>query len=451
MLLLAIALGAVVPFTLWLRGGNAVDKRIWTLIGLLPFLQPAFPQLDLAFISWGTGWPGLVTGLEVTALDVVCVGIYLGLAYPRVRSGYGPILALYLVAVGLSTLQAAEPTAATFYLFQICRVGLLLVIVARAASDATVSARLIDGIALGVLLECAVTIWQRFGLGVVQTAGTFPHQNTLGMVLHFAIFPQVALLLAGHRNWTTIVVPLAGVAVVVLTASRAALLFTCLGLVLIYTLSILRHLTVRKSVLGICGCLLVLAMAPAAIDSFAKRFEQAPINEEEYDERAAFSRAARYILADNPLGIGANHYVHVAKNYGYSEKAGVVNDTGNRNNLVHNAYLLTASETGWLGLIALVLVLAHPLVVAVRAGWSVWPGMPADMLCGLSVGLLMVCLHSSLEYILLSRECEYLFAISAGLIYGMASQVRSRSGVAPAATAEPAGAGLVDTAPAAAR
>lgn len=426
-LLLAVGLGLLVPFTVWIRGGAVLDRRLWILFGLLPFLQPALPQLDVALVSWGADWPGLVTGIEVTAFDLLVLGIYLGQSGPRQRSPYSAILAFYIAAVLFSLLQAAEPLAAFFYFWQVCRVGLMLVVVARASADPAVLRYILTGMALGVLLEGLVTAYQRFGLGIIQTTGTFAHQNTLGLVLHLAVFPLVALLLAGRRDWMTLMVPVIGLGTIVLTTSRAALLYATLGLVLVYGLSSLRRFTLRKSLMGAAGGLVLLALAPLALDSFEKRFEANPLNEHEYNERAAFERAAKAILLDNPFGVGANHYVYVAKNFGYSDQAGVIANEGNRNNLVHNVFLLAASETGWPGLVGLVLLLGYPMIRAFRVGWSRRAGYEGDLLIGLGVGLLMVCLHSTLEYILLLRESLYLFAVVVGLVLSVSRRVEDRA------------------------
>ncbi|WP_331288250.1 MULTISPECIES: O-antigen ligase family protein [Methylobacteriaceae] len=426
-LLLAAGLGLFVPFVIWVRGGDVLGKRLWILFGLLPFLQPALPQLDFALLSWGADWPGLVSGIEVTAFDLLVLAIYFGLNKPRLPSFYSAVLALYFVAVLLSLLQAAAPTAAFFYFWQICRAGLLLVVVARVSSDPVILRYILTGLALGVVLEGFATAYQRFGLGTVQTSGTFGHQNTLGLVLHFAVLPQVALLLSGRRDWGTVLVPLAGIAAVVLTTSRAALLFAAIGMVLIYILSSLRRVSAHKILIGAAGFLILAAFSPLAVSSFEKRFEANPLNEEEYDERAAFERAATAILLDKPLGVGANHYVYIAKNFGYSDEAGVIANEGNRNNLVHNAYLLAASETGWPGLVGLFLLLAYPLVRAFRVGWPRRTGPEGDLLIGLGLGLLMVCLHSTLEYILLLRDSLYLLAVVIGMILGLAHTVERRA------------------------
>src|SRR5690606_1191376 len=113
---------------------------------------------------------------------------------------------------------------------------------------------------------------------------------------------------------------------------------------------------------------LVGCLAPLAMSSFERRFAATPF-ERDYGEREAFNRAAALMLADHPMGVGANHYVLIAKNHGYSERAGVVPFEASRNAHVHNAYWLVAAETGYLGLGALLLLMLRPLGVAFAYGW----------------------------------------------------------------------------------
>lgn len=438
MLVLFVALGALVPLAVWLRGGDLFGKRVWILVGLLPFVLPAAPQLDVAIVSWGLDWPGLVNGLEVTVLDGLMVALILGMPRGRGSAVFGLLVLAYIGALLLSVLQADQPVAAAFYIWQFCRAALLLVVVSRACADGIAREHLLTGMVLGLVLEALFVLWQRLALGVVQTSGTFFHQNTLGLVTHLVLFPQVALLLAGERSGRAGVATLAGILVVVLTTSRAALLYAGIGLVLIYAVSLLRHWTLRKSLVGLGGGLVLLAMLPAVILSFEKRFEANPLTEEEYDERAAFERSAAFILRDHPLGVGANHYVYMAKNFGYSDRAGVAPFEGSRNNIVHNVYWLTASETGYLGLVAFALMLAYPLVAALSVGWRTRGSPRGDLLIGLGIGLLMVYAHSSLEYVLISKEAQYVHAMVIGVILGMVAQEARRA--APAASAPIAGA-----------
>jgi len=422
-LVLFVGIGAILPLSIWLRSGTAGAQQFWMLFGLLPFLTPAFSPLDIAIVSWWPHWIGLLSGLEVTAVDIFALAAFFILPPGRNPYRFHYSAALYLLAVSLSVTQAEEPVAALFYVWQFCRVYLLLVVVARACSQPDVPVNILLGMAVGLGLEALIVGWQRYGIGMVQTPGTFPHQNTLGMVTHFVTFPFFALLLAGARSRWVVVVPLVGAFVAVMTASRAALGFAAVGFILIYLISTMRQPTLRKGLVGLIGLIVAGVLAPVVVTSFQMRFEQAPLTEHEYDERAAFNRTANLILQDHPFGIGVNHYVYVAKNFGYSERAGVAPVEGSRNNIVHNVFWLVAAETGYFGLAAYVLLVAHVLFAAFSAGWKDRSSMRGDLLLGLGVALCVALGHSSLEYILLSKEPQYMFAIAAGLVFGLAGQV----------------------------
>lgn len=118
---------------------------------------------------------------------------------------------------------------------------------------------------------------------------------------------------------------------------------------------------------GLIGLAAVLLIAPLALATFAQRGEAALKSSDE--ERVAFATAAAMMVADHPLGVGANHYVVVANTGGYNHRAGVTFAIGSERANVHNIYRLVAAETGYPGLIALVLLLLGPMTVALRCGW----------------------------------------------------------------------------------
>src|SRR5262249_2649449 len=119
-------------------------------------------------------------------------------------------MGFYLLTVLLSAIQAAVPFATFFYAWQLARVFLVYAVVTRACADERVAPSLLKGMAIGLCFEAFIVIWERVGLGIIQTSGTFGHQNLLGMVSHFVIFPFFALLLAGERGWWPAITPLAG-------------------------------------------------------------------------------------------------------------------------------------------------------------------------------------------------------------------------------------------------
>src|SRR5690606_4489438 len=106
---------------------------------------------------------------------------------------------------------------------------------------------------------------------------------------------------------------------VALGASRGAVAFVGLGLVLMVVLSLMRGSTARKWQIVGAGALVLALVVPVAWGSFAERFAANPL-EGGYDERAAFENAAKAIWADHPMGVGANQYVVVANSQGYSDR-----------------------------------------------------------------------------------------------------------------------------------
>ena len=96
---------------------------------------------------------------------------------------------------------------------------------------------------------------------------------------------------------------------------------------------------------ALLGLLIVTPVLYSAIDR--RTVEQ---REGSTEAREGMKAAARLIISDFPLGIGANRYVVVANVGGYSERGGLLWDAGSRGAPVHNSYYFVTAEMGWLGL-----------------------------------------------------------------------------------------------------
>lgn len=169
-----------------------------------------------------------------------------------------------------------------------------------------------------------------------------------------------------------------------------------------------------------------LAVAPLIVSSFASRFQSDAADAffGTDENRVALVDTARMMLADHPMGIGANHFVVVANTQGYYSQAGVT--WNNFTAIVHNAYWLVAAETGYIGILAFIILLLNPLIVATRCAWQHRRDrrdQRVDILLGLSVTLLTVYLHSLYEWVFVTFEVQYMFAASVGLIAGLAQQL----------------------------
>jgi O-antigen ligase len=433
---LVVLLAAISPVSNWARKNPDRALKLWMLLGFLPFAF-TFLHLNMAFISW-IGWPGYVKGAEFSAMDALAVALYLSLPRSRQPIPFWLSMALYLAATVLSAVQADEPTAALFYSWQLARVFMVYAVVTKGCTaDQRVPIAILSGMAIGLIVELMVAGYQRFGLGMVQAPGTMDHQNILGMTIHFVALPAFALVLSGRQPKLLTSAAALGIVIDVLTTSRGALGFALLGYILIFVLSSLREWTTRKRIVLILGALGAVAIIPVAISSFDKRFdEQAALVASDYNERAAFEKAAGLMLSDKPMGQGANHYVIAGNLRGYNNRAGVVAVMGSESANVHNVYFLVAAETGYLGLITFVFMLLGPLTAAFNCGWNYSKDQRGDLLIGLGVTLLIVYIHGLFEWIFVILETQYMFAMDLGLVAGLATQLGYWSRVAPRAVTD---------------
>lgn len=402
----------------WLKQSRKHAPKVWALLGFLPFVIGPW-DLYIAPISWAT-WPGFVRGVEVSLLDAIALAAYASApGKGRLRLKL-PFLA-YIAIVLLSAVQASVYMAALFYAWQLARMFLLFAAVAAVCRDERAPFAILSGLVLGLTFQ-AVIAAQAFLGGAMQTGGSFGHQNLLGLVSHMVVFPALALLLSGKGGLVAISGPIAGVAVAIFTASRATIGLAGAGLVGLVALSMIRKPTARKSYMVLLSLLALTAAVPLALGSLEKRFAAAPLSDD-YDERAAFERSATMMLLDRPLGVGANQFVSVANTGGYFDRGGVIPSYGSRSAHVHNVYLLVAAETGYLGLVAIIVLLFAPILVALRCAFRFRNDNRSELLLGLGFSLVIVALHSLYEWVFVTFNVQHVFAITVGLIVGVAGQL----------------------------
>jgi O-antigen ligase len=421
---LPIGLIGTVILSNWLRQNSRHALKVWVLVGFLPFGITAFPHFYVALISWSM-WPGFAKGAEISLLDLVLLALYLGMPRSQTNLPFKASMSFYLFFVVISVVQADTPVASFFSIWQLARMFFAYMVVARACEDERVVKSLLTGMVVGLGYEVCIVCWQRFVLGEVQTPGTFGHQNTLGMISHFAAFPLCALFLAGEKGWQPLAAPAAGIVVAVLTVSRATIGLAGCGYVLLFMLSALRKFTPRLAMIALVAIVAISAVSPFVISSFQKRFAEEP-DTGSYDERAAFEHAAEMMLSDHPLGVGANNFVIVANTKGYFDAAGVAATNSSRSAHVHNAYLLAAAETGYVGGVAFVLMLLQPLILALRVGWRSKNDKRGDLLLGFAVALLLVYLQSFYEWTFFLFYPQYMFVLTIGMVAGLAQQLSYR-------------------------
>lgn len=407
----------------WLQADPRAIRIVGLLIGFLPFAIAPF-HLYVAPLSWAT-WPGFVKGAEVSLLDGVAIAVLLGAPTRRRRVVLKAPLLLLILTAALSILVANVPTAAMFYVWQLLRMFLVFLAVAKLCQHEQTAYDVVTGMVAGLSIQAGFAALDYLN-GVLQSGGKFGHQNQLGILSHFAIYPALALLLAGRKGLTPYLGPIAGVIVAITGASRATIGLAAIGMLLMLTVSIMRRPSSRKTAVAITGILALLLAAPLALGSLERRLAVNPLSEDTYDERAAFELASWMMLSDHPFGVGANGYVVAANVGGYSSRAGVIPSKGSRSAHVHNAYLLAAAEMGYLGLISFLILMLSPVIIAFRSAFRRRKDPQGELLLGVGVALTLVAAHSLYEWVFVVFSTQYLFAISVGLVSAISINLTDR-------------------------
>ena len=360
---LAFLLGAAIALGGWLRSNPRELPNMGVVMGFLPFIIGPL-HFYMAIVSWSE-WPGYVKGIEFSVLDACGLSLFIALPRTHHKTPFRISMAIYFIATLFSVLQSAVPMASLFYCWQLLRVYFTFYVVARACLIRYFTLNVLKGLAAGLILQAFVAVFERLILGDVQASGTEGHQNTLGLISHLIVFPMFALFLAKKTGWLPMVTVLAGVVVEIATTSRATLGLAVLGYLVLFLASALREWTRRKTMIICVASVLAVAVSPLAVLSFNSRFAGEMGLNSDYDERAAFEKAASMMLEDHPLGVGVNEYVVAANTYGYNNRAGVIPVATSLGANVHDVYKLVAAESGYFGLGAFLILFSYSFLCSV--------------------------------------------------------------------------------------
>jgi O-antigen ligase len=418
------ALLAAIVLGLWLRKRDRWTPLFWTVVGFLPFVQPAVGPFKLALIGLPE-FPGYTHGIEVTLLDLMVLALYI--AAPRNRNPLPLRFTrfLYFGAITLSVAQADHTFAAAFVVWQLLRMNFLFGVVVRAAQDSRIPGAILRGMALGVVATGVLGVVQRYFLGYHEVPGFFSHQNLIGLTCYFAIMPAFALLLAQPVTLLTAATVAAGGVAVILSLSRGGLILTGFGLALIMAFSMLRRYSHRKLAVALITLLGAGVLLAKSFEQIQVRFATRSYGAfEGEDERARLETAASLMLDEHPFGVGANHFTTVLLHQGYFERARLFRHAGSVTIVVHNVYWLTAVEAGYLGLVSFGMLLAAAAFLAFRNGLRNRGDIRGDVLFALGVAILLFAFHGLLEWIHVIRDLQYVFWLALGIVGGLSLQLR---------------------------
>ena len=422
--------------TVWLRGDRRRLSLAALFLGLLPFLEVRFNIVASPY-TWST-WQGIAKGIDVSLIDAVAIAMILAGGRMRTPLRIKLAVAFYLFAWVVSTAVAAIKVPSVFYLWTFVRCALIYYAIARASvANKDVPLSLMTGLIAGLSIQAVVALQQKVG-GDLQAGGWFGHQNLLGMASHFVVYPAFAAYLGGYYQRRALLC--VGMAFIVAWTggSRATIGLMGAGLILTTILSCRYRMTSRKMTIAALGMVALAVATPILIGAIDRRSEAT--REGSTEEREMMKRAAAMIIADYPLGIGANRYVAVANVGGYNARAGVKWSAFKA--IAHNTFYLVTAEMGWLGLLGLLGIFGAVFSLALSDMARAAPGFSKEYSIGIAVTILMVAAHSYFEWITMMLSIHMLFAMTIGLLValrGMPPKVQKTAAAARTAPKDLAG------------
>jgi hypothetical protein len=374
---------------------------------------------DTRGFEWGvTEW--MVVALTITMLrSPRWAGKRLDVLPPN-----GIALLVYAFLALSSVFVAYVPIYAGFGLLKLLR-GLALYWLAynyvRSEDDLREFVLVVVGM---IALQFLLVMWQR-KMGIYRAVGSTPHPNTLAVYINMMNMVLYAFVMGEKKTsrytWAAWAGLAMGVLIVLATFSRGALLSLGVGMMIVTALSIWTK--PRATKFKIIGAL-ALAALPAAIKfapAIIKRFATAP--KESGISRQQAQNAAMEMAHNHAFGVGLNNYSFVINNTGYSRFIPLEVDRG----VVHNIYLLNASELGWLGLGAFLVVIVGFLFLGAKYIRRREDDVTSSLAIGITVAMITLWFQSLLEWLFRQTMVTMEFFLLAGVLAALprvARQIR---------------------------
>jgi hypothetical protein len=430
---IALAVGVPVLTVLAVLSGRL---RGWLLTALI--FSTALgdrASLSFAYIKGYRG-PDRSLGISLTDLLAWALVIALVLRFPRRLCWvpYNSICMLVLFGVGcIATWVAPMPFWGSFALVKWLRVYVVFWCVTNCLRAGVEYKYVWMGILAVGALVTALALEQKFVGGIYRIHGPFDHSNIVPLYLNM-VMP--ALLLWGLcdkslSKWQVVAsvgTALGMVFSVGATFSRAG---TGLALAGVLFALLVANIRARSSRVVVVSLMVLLGMFGGGIlaaGALLNRIESAPT--ESLETRRQFNAAAAAMLKEHFLGVGLNNFsraleLRLERDDTNMELLGEKMEEDQQPGFCHHIYWLTAAETGYLGLAALLLVIGRFLWLTGVYAWRS-TSLESLLLSGFFVGFCALHLSGFFEWVLRTAPVLYLLAISSGVCVAFAGTVKNQ-------------------------
>ncbi len=394
------------------------EKVLWFLL-----LFFTCNMIDINFVSMEE-YRGTSKGFEIGMVDIVVfslLAVVIGRKdkYPIKRPPGTFLYFTYFFFSLLSLVNSDVLVYSFFELWKMLRMYIFFYVVynmIRRFEDIT---ELMVSISLITIFITYVVLKQKYLMGIFQTYGPFPHQNSL--VLYMIIFGAMLLSILLNKEdgklfyWLP-VFGMAGIDIIS-TLSRGGMAMFALAVFIVFFLSYSSKFTLRK--LGITFLFLALGSGVLykAMDTITERVETAP--EESLDVRVQLAIAAQKMANDKILGVGLNNFgLKINDPYPYGNHI-PKKDAYEKGGLVETIYLMIAAETGWHNLGVFIIFILYFYGKNVRNYFRLKGSQYRYIPIGIAGGLTAIYIQSTLEWVLKQTnnfyQLMFVFAVIAAV------------------------------------
>ena len=249
-----------------------------------------------------------------------------------------------------------------------------------------------------------VALNQKYRMGKIQVASTFPHQNSLSLYLELFGLLLLGVLMNEQISKLLFVLTVfafgGSALLIIFTYSRGGLVIYYGGIAIVCALSFLINgFSLKRLILMLFGLIILLSIIGHALPHIIQRFTSAP--EASKNTRIQLAVAARSIANDySPFGVGANNFSEYSgRGYDYTFER-YENTKGDKQTggIVETIYMLVAAECGWYALVLLLLWFLYYYFSDIISIFYLRKKPCSGFVIGLFGGLTCIYWHSSLEW-----------------------------------------------------
>lgn len=324
------------------------------------------------FVS-NESYRGTDRGFELTFTDMFAFGLLLSrsMRAPLVEASRKTVPSGFLVfclflGLGLiGVMTSLMPLYGFFTIWKMLRMLFLYWLVwsaGRVEADPQVFYEgVVRGLILGLMVVGIMGAKQKFVDHMYRVNSTFDHSNSIPLYVNLAAAPVFAWILGDHKMgriefFLGFGAVGAALVAVLATQSRLGILLAGVSVFASLLVSNGREASKRSRAAAVVFVMASVIGGIMVSDTLIDRVKNAP--ESSAEARDEFNVAAKLMATEHFFGVGLNNFSYTMTNVEkYRAQVEVMADE-EQSGVAHHLYLLTAAETGYIGLIVLVLFFA---------------------------------------------------------------------------------------------